>query len=112
MAAVVDTLNSTDGPKEWSPDDIVRAHRVGQSKYGQPRPMIVRFCRWRDKMSLLSDRVTRDKLKQQGITLANDLTRAQACMVAQARRDGMRAYFRRGKMVIGPPLPDPARMPR
>eukprot|EP00745_Piridium_sociabile_P044408 TRINITY_DN93097_c0_g1_i6.p1 TRINITY_DN93097_c0_g1~~TRINITY_DN93097_c0_g1_i6.p1 ORF type:complete len:171 (+),score=31.07 TRINITY_DN93097_c0_g1_i6:60-572(+) len=58
-------------------------------------------------MSLISDRDTRNKLKQEGVGVANDLTRAQAHVVAQARKDGKRAYFRRGKMVIGPPLPDP-----
>eukprot|EP00745_Piridium_sociabile_P044407 TRINITY_DN93097_c0_g1_i14.p2 TRINITY_DN93097_c0_g1~~TRINITY_DN93097_c0_g1_i14.p2 ORF type:complete len:101 (+),score=14.50 TRINITY_DN93097_c0_g1_i14:35-337(+) len=41
--AVVDALNSIDGPKDWTPDDIVRAHRIGQARDGQPRPMIVKF---------------------------------------------------------------------
>ncbi|KAL8568068.1 hypothetical protein ACOMHN_000292 [Nucella lapillus] len=39
--------------------------------------------------------------------MTNDLTRRQANIVAQARRDGKRAFFKNGVMVVGPALPDP-----
>ena len=43
--AVTDVLNSGAGPKQWMTDDIARAHRVGQSRDGQPKPLIVKFSR-------------------------------------------------------------------
>ena len=53
--AVTEVLNSVAGPKRWTTDDIARAHRVGQSRDGQPKPMIVKFNRWKDKMTVLSN---------------------------------------------------------
>ncbi|XP_076439146.1 uncharacterized protein LOC143278020 [Babylonia areolata] len=108
VSAVVDTLNSVErGVKKWTPDDIVRAHRIGQTREGNPRPMIVRFARWRDKMTIITDRDLRNKLTEKGVKVANDLTRAQSSVVAQARREGKKAYFRKGKLVIAPLPPDP-----
>ncbi|XP_076444409.1 uncharacterized protein LOC143282607 [Babylonia areolata] len=108
VSAVVDTLNSVErGVKKWTPDDIVRAHRIGQTREGNPRPMIVRFARWRDKMTIITDRDLRNKLTEKGVKVANDLTRAQSSVVAEARREGKKAYFRKGKLVIAPLPPDP-----
>ena len=39
--------------------------------------------------------------------MANDLTRRQIDIVAQAKREGKAAYFVRGKMTIGPKRADP-----
>jgi archaellum component FlaC len=107
--AVTDILNSVDGPKQWTTDDIARAHRVGRSQEGKPRPMIVKFSNWKDKMSILSDRQYRDSLESRGVKVSNDLTRKQAAIVAEARREGKVAFFRHGKMTIGPRRPDPRR---
>ena len=60
---MTDVLNSVAGPKRWTTDDIVRAHRIGQSRDGQPKPMIVKFNRWKDKMTVLSNRQFRDNLE-------------------------------------------------
>eukprot|EP00745_Piridium_sociabile_P004302 TRINITY_DN1254_c0_g1_i4.p2 TRINITY_DN1254_c0_g1~~TRINITY_DN1254_c0_g1_i4.p2 ORF type:complete len:628 (+),score=117.51 TRINITY_DN1254_c0_g1_i4:174-2057(+) len=107
VAAVVETLNNIDGSRTWTADDFVRAHRVGQRREGQPRPMIARFSRWRDKMLVITNKHIRDNLRLKGIGVANDLTRQQASIAAQARREGKKAFFRNGVMVVGPARPDP-----
>ena len=76
--AVTDVLNSVVGPKRWTTDDIARAHRVGQSRDGKPKPKIVKFNRWKFKMTVPSNRQFRDNLENRGTKLANDLTRNQA----------------------------------
>ena len=105
--AVTDILNSADGPKQWTTDDIARAHRVGQSLNGKPKPMIVKFNRWKDKMAILSDRKFRDSLERRGVKVVSDLTRQQAEVVAAAKRDGKVAFFKRGKLTVEPRRPDP-----
>ena len=67
--AVTDVLNSGAGPKQWMTDNVARAHRVGQSRDGQPKPMIVKFNRWKDKMTVKC-RQFRDKLER-GTKVAN-----------------------------------------
>lgn len=100
--AVADVLNSVEGQKKWTPDDIARAHRVGESRDGQPKPMIVKFCRWKDKMSILTNKQYRDSLFKKGVRAVNDLTRNQAKIVAEAKREGNVAFFKRGKLVVQP----------
>ena len=46
--------------KQWTEEDISRAHRTGQSRTDGPRAMIVRFSRWKIKMAVLSDQTLRD----------------------------------------------------
>ena len=104
--AVTDVLNSVAGPKRWTTDDIVRAHRIGQSRDGQPKPMIVKFNRWKDKMTVLFNRQFRDNLENRGTKVANDLTRNQAAIVAAARRDGKVAFFKKSKLTVEPRRPD------
>ena len=105
--AVSDVLNSVEGPKRWTPDDIARAHRVGQSRNGEPKPMIVKFSRWKDKIAILRNRKYRDDLEKNGVRVANDLTKNQARVVAEAKKEGKVAYFRKGKLMVGPKRPDP-----
>ena len=62
--AVSDVLNSVEGPRRWTPDDIARAHRVGQSRNGEPKPMTVKFSRWKDKIAVLRNRKYRDDLER------------------------------------------------
>eukprot|EP00745_Piridium_sociabile_P022488 TRINITY_DN35108_c1_g1_i3.p1 TRINITY_DN35108_c1_g1~~TRINITY_DN35108_c1_g1_i3.p1 ORF type:complete len:250 (+),score=41.54 TRINITY_DN35108_c1_g1_i3:77-826(+) len=64
---VADTLNSVESPKKWSADDIARAHRVVESRNGQPKPMIVKFGRWKDKMAVLTNREYRTRLGEKGV---------------------------------------------
>eukprot|EP00745_Piridium_sociabile_P004745 TRINITY_DN1285_c0_g1_i1.p1 TRINITY_DN1285_c0_g1~~TRINITY_DN1285_c0_g1_i1.p1 ORF type:complete len:154 (-),score=33.74 TRINITY_DN1285_c0_g1_i1:24-485(-) len=89
-SAVTSALNSVEGSsKTWTDEDIVRAHRVGQARNGGPRPMIAKFKNWKDKMTILTDREFRGKLQKNRIRVSNDLTRRQAGIVAQAKKDGM-----------------------
>ena len=107
--AVVSVLNAADDNQDWqwASNDIVRAHRVGQSRDGSPRPMVVKFSRWRDKMYLLTSRQLRQRLAKHGnVRLANDLTRSQAKIAAQAREEGKVAYIKNGKMMVKPKTPD------
>ena len=104
--AVTDVLNSVAGPKGWTTDDIARVHRIGQSRYGQPKPMIVKFNRWKDKMTVLSNRQFRGNLENRGTKVLNDLTRNQAAIVAAARTDGKVAFFKKGKLTVVPRRPD------
>lgn len=40
--------------ERWNSDDIVRAHRIGKTdRRGRPPPMIAKFSRWSDKMTIL-----------------------------------------------------------
>ena len=39
--AFSDVFSLVERPKRWTPDDIARAHRVGQSRNGEPKPMII-----------------------------------------------------------------------
>ena len=105
--AVSDVLNCVEGPRRWTPDDIARAHRIGQSRDGQPKPMIVKFCRWKDKMAILTNRKYRDGLERRGVRVVNDLTKRRASVVAEAKKEGKVAYFRKGKLTVGPKRPDP-----
>ena len=68
--AVTDVPNSVAGPKRWTADDIARAHRIGQSRDGQPKPMTVKFNRWKDKMTVLSNRQFRDNVENRGTKVA------------------------------------------
>lgn len=70
------------------PGDIACTHRVGQSRDGEPKPMIVKFCRWKDKMAILTHRKYRDDLEKRGVQVVNDLTRKQASVMAEARKEG------------------------
>lgn len=97
---VVNVLNSVDSNKQWSEDDVARAHRTGYAREGQGRPMLVKFSRWRDKQYLLMNKDNRQRLREKGISLASDLTRSQAKIVADCRKQGKRAYFQRGHLVI------------
>ena len=71
-----------------------RAFRIAdpQQRSDQPRPLIVQFCNWRDKMAILDDRNLRDKLRPGGIKVTSDLTSRQ--------RDTLDFYRSQGKIVF------------
>ena len=49
--AVLDVLSSVEGAGRWTPADIARAHRVGQSRNRNPKPNTVKFSRRKDKIA-------------------------------------------------------------
>ena len=100
-------MNSVDGPKKWTTDDIARAHRVGESRKGEPKPAIIKCSRWKDKVAIITGRRFRDNLAKRDVRVVNDLTRNQASIVAEAKEEGAVAFFRKGKLVVGSRRPDP-----
>ena len=97
---VIEILNSVDKSQTWKEDDIIRAHRLGQARPTETKPMIVKFRLWQHKMKLLRDHDLRTKLEQRGIRLANDLTKKQVEITSKAREMGKVAIFIRGKLQI------------
>jgi hypothetical protein len=102
---VVNVLQSTVPDKKWSLDDVVRAHRLGprtSKSVSNPRPMIVKMARWKDKLAILSS--GRDALKKKGIKVAGDLTTRQRAVLKEHREKGMYAFYRAGKLIVAGPL--------
>ena len=110
---VVAALNDVQNPvKQWTEDDISRAHRTGQPRTNGPRPMIVQFSRGKDKRALLSNQSCRTELRSKGIRIASDLTNRQAALVAEAKKNGKFGYFKNGQLVVEDRQPPDARPPR
>ena len=105
--AVSDVLNCVEGPRRWTPDDIAGSHRVGQNRDGEPKPVTVKLCWWKDKMAILTNRKYRDNLEKRGVQVINDLTSRQASVVAEAKKEGKLAYFGKGNLTVRPKRPDP-----
>ena len=82
--------------KQWSRDDIIRAHRLGNSNqnsngYTRPQPIIAKFAKWSDKMDILTK--GREQLKRKGARVAGDLTTRQQKVIEGYRDKGQRAYY-------------------
>eukprot|EP00745_Piridium_sociabile_P033175 TRINITY_DN56884_c0_g1_i13.p1 TRINITY_DN56884_c0_g1~~TRINITY_DN56884_c0_g1_i13.p1 ORF type:complete len:332 (+),score=78.11 TRINITY_DN56884_c0_g1_i13:1297-2292(+) len=102
---VLTALQSTVPGKRWKEEDIVHAHRLGEKRTGynrRPRPMFVKFSRWRDKMDVLTK--GREKLQKKGINVAGDLTSKQQKTVQGYRERGIRAYYKGNQLVVAGPL--------
>ena len=97
---IVDVLSEFSTSPCWYLADINRAFRVGapQHRSDQPRPLIVQFNRWRDKMVILNDRNLRDKLRRAGIKVTSDLTSRQRDALHLYRSQGKIAYYRNGRL--------------
>ena len=88
------------GERIWSERDLVRSHRLRKAENRppeEPRPMIVRFLHWQDKLSVTA---ARDTLLQAGYKVANDLTVRQRELVRQAYAQGKTGFFQQGKFVM------------
>ena len=57
-------------------------------------------------MEIITDRCFRNNLAKRDVRVVNDLTQNQTSIVAEAKKEGKVAYFRKGKLVVGP-RPDP-----
>ena len=56
---LLEFLHNTVPNKQWSRDDIVRAHRLGNNNnnnngYTKPQPIIAKFAKWSNKMDILT----------------------------------------------------------
>ena len=89
---VVDVLNEYSFSRTWHHSDIKRAHRIGarRQRSDQPRPLIVEFHRWSDRMEILTDRALRDLLRGEGIRVTSNLTTRQ--------RSEIQFYHQQGKL--------------
>ncbi|MCG8047957.1 MAG: hypothetical protein N0E48_20450, partial [Candidatus Thiodiazotropha endolucinida] len=84
--------------KEWSPRDIVRAHRIGSTlnAHNDPRPIIVRFLHWDDKLSIYKGR---EELRSREIRVADDLTKRQRLSLKKLKDSGRDGYFYKGELI-------------
>ena len=100
--AIVALLNKNVTTKHWREEDFLRAHRLGHRRNSSetPRPLIVRFMHHFDKLKVLR---ARDKLKETGIGVANDLTLHQRTELAKLRKQGKSACYKNGTLIIQDP---------
>lgn len=99
---VVSVLNEFFPCKTWAASDVERAHRTGSGDPAthKPRPMIVRFHRWADKMRLFHDNDARTALRMAGLRFSSDLTKRQAATLKEVRADGKFGFYKNGKLHI------------
>ena len=104
---LLEFLHNTVPNKQWSRDDIVRAHRLGNNNnnngYSKPQPIIAKFAKWSDKMDILTKGT--QQLKQKGVRVAGDLTTRQQKVIKDYRDRGQRAYSKDNKLVVAGSLP-------
>ena len=80
--------------KQWSRDDVIRAHRFGiryqnSNGYTRPQPIITKFAMWSDKMDIQTK--GREQQKRKGVRVAGDLTTRQQKVIKGYRDKGQRA---------------------
>ena len=98
--AMVDLLNKNFTNKQWSLQDITRAHRVGRQRDRQdPRPMIVKFARCSDTVMILKAKESRDNLRKQNVRISADHTKRQAEQLRDLRSQGKFGIVRGGRVV-------------
>jgi hypothetical protein len=104
---VRDVLETYVTTQTWTPDKIERAHRLGRfnRNHQYPRPLIVKFQRWSDAMAVMKDRVARDSMFNQGIRLAQDLTKRQSAKLKQLKEEGKRGYYVNGRLRVNEDSP-------
>ena len=100
---VVDLFNNNVKDKKWQESDISRAHRLGNHSAKKPRPVIVRFNQFQDKLTALK---AREELKKAGIGIASDLTILQRKELASLRDKNQRGYYKNGILKVVPMTQD------
>ena len=93
-ATLLEFLQNTIPNKQWSRDDIMRAHRLGNSNqnsngYTRPQPIIAKFAMWSNKMDIQTK--GREQLKRKSVRVAGDLTTRQQKVIKGYRDKGQRA---------------------
>lgn len=81
--------------------ELERAHRLGRDRpqpEERPRPLICRFLNWQDTMSVMRNKKSRDQMKKEGISVAQDLTPKQFEELREMKDQGKRGYFFRGRL--------------
>ena len=93
-ATLLEFLQNTVPNKQWSRDDNIGAHRLGNSNlnsngYTRPQPIIAKLAKWSNKMDILTK--GREQLKRKGVRVAGDLTTRQQKVIKGYRDKGQRA---------------------
>ena len=95
--------------KERTEDDIVRAQglgKVSQSREAnRPRPTIVRFKVWQDKMLVLANKSAREILRKNEIFVDYDLTKRQREKLNDPRTEGKHGFHRGDRLVTRKKVP-------
>ena len=88
--------------KTWNVTDIERVHRLGNASTSgdRPRPVLVRFVRWGDAMFVMMDSVGKEKLRGEKLRIARDMTQQQRDTVSHYKKQGMHAYFSKGRLTV------------
>ena len=83
---------------DWQRRDIVRVQRLGtrSSQHGRPRPVLVAFATWSDKLALLQG--GREGLRSKGVQVSSELTTRQAAVLRDLRSQGRIGYFRNNRL--------------
>ncbi len=111
-ARVIKTLRRHFPQKDWNETDVERAHRLGplSRKSDRPRPVIIKFQRWRDAMIIMRDKEGKNLMRDSdGLRVGADLTKQQRDTLSQLRNQGKHAYFAKGKLVVQESRPHPNR---
>ena len=105
---VTTLLNNNVKVKTWQDADIVRAHRLMGHQHSdpstasplhiKPRPIIVRFHQFQDKLAVLK---ARPQMKSIDVGVSGDLTRKQRDKLRQLP-DDVRGYFKGGRLHTEP----------
>ena len=87
---------------DWEPHIIERAHRIGRPNHHNPtpRPVIARFHRWGDAMSLMKNRQAKTSMAHDGIRATQDLTKRQSQRLRQLREEGKTGFYVNGRLRI------------
>ena len=86
---------------DWSTDQVEKAHRLGKPKEGgRARPILVKMVNPQDTFSILGNRAARNKMKEDNVHIAQDLTWDQQDILKQERDKGNLAYFVGGRLVV------------
>ena len=100
--SVIDVLNKHSPSKSWHEDAVCRAYRIGRPQpwRKEPRPIVVQFCRWSDKMLVMGDKDLRGRLRASGIKVSADLTSHQRETVEHLRSQGKTAFYIGGRLHV------------
>ena len=98
LKLVVDekVLSVADANDNYDESTIIDAKRVGNQGKSKTRLVIVSFKSEHDKLNLFK---YRDKLRQIGIRVSNDLSYMQRQQLKHLNRRGLAGYFKGGKLI-------------
>ena len=91
---------SIDSADKLTDHDVTRAHRLCKSpRTDKPRPIIVRFSNFMDKMKVIKGR---QSLREQGFGVSNDLSKNQRSELDKLKEKGKTGYYKNGHLYVIP----------